>query len=83
MILKVDSRRRIYLPKDVKLDSSEVILIPMGSSYLLVPVPSRIVEIDMDMERETLKKIAEYRARMEALQRLSRRTKRSKNADRE
>lgn len=83
MMLKVDRRRRIYIPKSVKLETDEVILIPMGSFYLLVPVPRNIIEIDADIERELLKKIAEYKARMDALQRLSRRKRRFNDADRE
>ena len=81
MILKVDDRRRIYIPKSVKLESDEVILIPMGSSYLFIPVPKKVVEIDIDTDRKSLKKIAEYKARIDALQRLRRRELRG--ADRE
>jgi len=77
MLLKVDARRRIYLPKSVRLESDEVILIPMGSSYLLIPVPKNIIEIDIDIERESLRRIAEHKARIDALQRLHRRASRS------
>ncbi len=69
------------MPKSIKLESDEVILIPMGSSYLIIPIPRKILEIDVDIERETLRRIAEHKARIDALQRLHRRGLRG--ADRE
>jgi len=81
VILKIDSRRRIYLPKSIKLETNEVILVPMGSSYLLIPVPKGVVEIDIDMERESLKKIAEHKAKIDALRRLHRRGLRGANRE--
>jgi len=53
----------------------------MGSSYLLIPVPKGVVEIDIDMERESLKKIAEHKAKIDALRRLHRRGLRGANRE--
>lgn len=38
-IVKVDSQRRIYIPKEVPFKAEKAIIIPYGMLFLLVPVP--------------------------------------------
>lgn len=63
---KVDSQRRIYIPKGVPFRAEKVIIIPHGSSLLLVPVPEKIIEIEVKASIPELKEGAEEKAKQEA-----------------
>ncbi|MEM2941735.1 MAG: AbrB family transcriptional regulator [Thermoproteota archaeon] len=72
-LVKVDSQRRIYIPKDVPFEAGRALLVPFGSSFLLIPVPDRVVEIDVGASVEELRRRAEEKAREEAGVKLGRR----------
>jgi virulence-associated protein VagC len=65
-IVTVDAQRRIYIPREVPFDAEKVVIIPQGSSYLLIPVPKSIVEIDVRESTEELRRKAEEKAKEEA-----------------
>ncbi|MEM2864910.1 MAG: hypothetical protein QXR65_06560 [Candidatus Bathyarchaeia archaeon] len=73
VIAKVDAQRRLYIPKGVKFESEKAIILPYGTSYLLIPVPKNIIEIDVGASLRELKARAEEKARGEALERARRR----------
>ncbi|MBI3023340.1 MAG: hypothetical protein HYY68_06385 [Thaumarchaeota archaeon] len=72
-MVKVDAHRRIYMPKDIPIETDKVVIIPHGSAYLMLPVPKEPVEIDVKIPVKELKDIAEDKARREAVGRASKR----------
>lgn len=65
-LVKVDPQRRIYIPKEVPFKADKAILVPYGASFLLIPVPEKIIEIDVRASIQELKKRAEEKAKEEA-----------------
>lgn len=65
-VVKVDSQRRIYIPRDMPFEAEKAIIIPYGASFLLVPVPEKVIEIDVKASISELKKKAEEKAKREA-----------------
>ena len=64
-IVTIDSQRRIYLPKELGFDAEKAIIIPRGETYLMIPVPKEITQIDTDLSTKELRKTAEERAKRE------------------
>lgn len=69
-LVKVDSQRRIYIPKEIPFKAEWAIIVPYGSSFLLIPVPEKIIEIDVKDSIRELKKKAEEKAREEVAPRM-------------
>jgi len=46
--------------------------VPYGASFLLIPVPEKVIEIDVKASIQELKKRAEEKAREEAAMRMKR-----------
>jgi len=65
-IVSVDSQRRIYLPKELDFEAKKALIIPRGDEYILIPIPDKIVEIDVGLSIEELRARAEEKARREA-----------------
>jgi hypothetical protein len=65
-VIKVGSGRRIYLPKTIQLESDRLILLPFGTGYLLIPVPSKIHEIETPLTRKELKELRDQAAEADA-----------------
>jgi virulence-associated protein VagC len=64
-IVSVDSQRRIYLPKELDFKASKAIIMRRGETYLLIPVPDKITEIEVEQPTEKLRKRAEEKAKRE------------------
>jgi len=71
-LVKVDSQRRIYIPKEIPFKADKAIIVPYGASFLLIPVPEKVIEIDVKASIQELKKRAEEKAREEAAMRMGR-----------
>lgn len=69
-LVKVDSQRRIYIPKEIPFEADKAIIVPYGGSFLLIPVPEKIIEIDVKASIQELKKRAEEKAREEVAMRM-------------
>lgn len=69
-MVKIDSQRRIYIPKDIPLEVDKAIILPFGTFLLLIPIPEKIIEIDVKGSIQELKRKAEERAREEAVVKL-------------
>jgi len=69
-IVKVDSQRRIYIPREVSFEAEKAIIIPYGASFLLIPVPEKVIEIEVKASIPELKKRAEEKAKREVVTRL-------------
>jgi len=72
-VAKVDSQRRVYIPKEVAFRAEKAIIIPYGSSLLLVPVPEKVIEIEVKASIPELKEGAEEKAKQEARVKMRRR----------
>ena len=72
-VVKVDSTRRIYIPKELPFEAEKAVIITHGASYLLIPVPQEPIPIDIKQPVSELKLQAEQRAKKDAVQRAKRR----------
>ena len=72
-MVKVDSQRRIYIPKEVPFKADKAVIVPYGASFLLIPVPEKVIEIDVKASVRELRKRAEEKARDEVAMRMERR----------
>jgi len=71
-VVKVDSQRRIYIPKEIPFESDKAIIMTFGASFLLIPVPEKVIEIDIKASIQELKRKAEEKAREEVAMRRER-----------
>ena len=71
-IVKMDAQRRLYIPKALKFEGEKAIILPYGTSYLLIPIPGNIIEIEVKAPSRELKAKAEEKAREDALERARR-----------
>jgi virulence-associated protein VagC len=71
-LVKVDSQRRIYIPKELPFKADKAIIVPYGASFLLIPVPEKIIEIDVKASIQELKRRAEEKAREEVAVKMER-----------
>jgi len=71
--VKVDSQRRIYIPKEIPFRADKAIIVPYGASFLLIPVPEKVIEIDVKASTRELRKRAEEKAREEVAMKMERR----------
>jgi len=69
-LVKVDSQRRIYIPKEMTFKADKAIIVPFGASFLLIPVPEKVIEIDVKVSIQKLKRRAEGKAREEVAMRM-------------
>ena len=72
-LVKVDSQRRIYIPKEIPFKADKAIIVPYGASFLLIPIPEKVIEIDVKASIQDLKKKAEEKAKEEVTMRMERR----------
>ena len=72
-LVKVDSQRRIYIPKEIPFKADKAVIVPYGASFLLIPVPEKVIEIDVKASVRELRKRAEEKAREEVAMRMERR----------
>lgn len=72
-VVKMDSHRRIYVPREMAFDADAVIMLQQGRTYLVIPVPREPIEIDVEEGTPELKSKAESMARSDAIARNRRR----------
>lgn len=65
-IVTVDAHRRIYIPKELGFEAKKAIIIPQGDSYILIPVPDHVTEIEANETTKELRRKAEEKAKKEA-----------------
>jgi virulence-associated protein VagC len=52
-IVETDGRGRVTIPKEVRLEADRALIIPIGGSYMIVPIPKAPVEFVVKEERST------------------------------
>jgi virulence-associated protein VagC len=65
-IVTVDAQRRIYIPKELDFKAKKAFIIHRGDTYLLIPIPEKITEIDAKPQTDELKRRAEEKAKKES-----------------
>ena len=69
-LVKIDSQRRIYIPKEIPFKADKAIIVPFGASFLLIPVPEKVIEIDIKASIQELKRRAEEKAKEQVAMRM-------------
>ena len=64
-IVSVDSQRRIYLPKELDFKAKKAVIIRRGETFVLIPIPEKITEIDVKTPTNELRRMAEEKAKRE------------------
>ena len=85
IVVTVDDRCRVKLPKDMVKPGDKVLVICAGTRIILIPIPPRPIDasgkwIKVKVSRRELKKIIEEEALKEVKEKLERRCK---HADRD
>lgn len=65
-IVKVD-RRRIYIPREIPFTAKKVLIIPLGSKLMIIPVPEKPIEINTQLSTKELRKLADKKAKQDTL----------------
>lgn len=63
--MSVDSQRRIYLPKELDFKAKKAVIIRRGETYILIPIPEKVTEIDVKTSSNKLGEMAEEKAKRE------------------
>lgn len=74
-MVKVDANRRIYVPKEMDIEADKVVIVRQGAAFLMIPVPKKPIEIDVNKGVQELKDRAEALAKADALERAKRRVR--------
>lgn len=58
-IVEIDDRGRVTIPKEIRIEADKALVIPMGDSYMVIPIPRAPIEFDMSDTGESAKERAE------------------------
>ncbi len=58
-IVEIDDRGRVTIPKEIRIEADKALVIPMGDSYMVIPMPRAPIEFDMSDTGESAKERAE------------------------
>ena len=72
-IVEIDARGRVTIPKEMRVEADRALVIPMGETYMIVPIPRAPIEFDMKETGRTAKERAEMTLRAEVKERMARR----------
>ena len=76
-VVQVDERGRICIPRGMRIDAERALVIPLGSSYMVIPIPKTPTGLSLEASARELRVRAEGAIRKEVRQRLERRGQRS------
>lgn len=60
-VVEVDERGRFTIPKEMRVDADRALIIPLGGSYMVVPIPKVPLEFDIKDSGASAKAKAEKR----------------------
>ena len=72
-IVEIDDRGRVTIPKEMRVEADKALVIPMGDSYMVVPIPKVPIEFDVSESGKSAKERAEKGLAEEARSRALRR----------
>ena len=58
-IVEIDGRGRVTIPKEMRTEADRVLVIPMGDSYMIIPIPKAPIEFEMKETGKSAKERAE------------------------
>jgi len=76
-VVQVDERGRICIPREMRIEADRALIIPLGSSYMVIPIPKTLTGLSLEDSARELRVRAEGAIRREVRQRLERRGQRS------
>ena len=72
-IVEIDERGRVTIPKEMRVDAERAFVIPMGETYMIVPIPKAPIEFEIEATGRTAKERAERKMAAEVRARAKRR----------
>lgn len=72
-VVEIDERGRVTIPKEMRVEAEKALVIPMGETYMVVPIPKAPAEFDLKVSGKSAKEVAEGRLASEVRERLNRR----------
>lgn len=75
-VVEIDERGRVTIPKEMRVDADRALIISMGETYMVVPIPKSPAEFDLKETGKTAKGVAERRLSAEVRERAARRRRR-------
>ena len=60
-IVEIDERGRVTIPKEMRIEAEKALIIPMGETYMVVPIPKAPAEFDLKVSGKSAKEAAERR----------------------
>jgi len=75
-VVEIDARGRVTIPKEMRMEADRALVIPMGDSYMVIPISRAPVESDTKMTGRSAKERAERKLAEEIRARASRRRQR-------
>jgi len=76
-VVTIDKRGRVCIPKDVRIEAEKALLIPLGASYMVIPIPKTPTAFPITKPTSDLRRDAENAIRREVRERLERRGQKS------
>ncbi|MDG7008023.1 MAG: hypothetical protein JRN06_07240 [Nitrososphaerota archaeon] len=75
-IVEIDERGRVTIPKEMRVEAERALVIPMGETYMVVPIPVAPAKLDLKVSGKSAKEVAERRLSSEVRKRSQRRQNR-------
>jgi len=72
-IVEIDERGRVTIPKEMRVEAEKALVIPMGQTYMVVPIPMAPAMFNLKVSGKSAKKVAEGRLSTEVRGRMQRR----------
>ena len=72
-VVEIDERGRVTIPKEIRVAADKALIIPMGETYMVVPIPKAPLEFDVKDTGVSAKARAERKLSEEVRARAKRR----------
>lgn len=72
-VADIDDKGRVTIPKGMRVDADRALIIPMGETYMVVPIPKAQLEFEIESSGASAKAKAEQKLSKEVRARAKRR----------